>query len=165
MVQRQVGSRLKWSWTRGGPLQWQSSEPAPDVLDSAILRLRPFILNDDPVFLYGIHNICRRRLRSDSLRVEVERIRAAWSKAQRSGGMALTIDEHDLSPEYVTNLWINGFYFHTEPALRAELEQLVPEAMLLTRHLFLDYVYRALECVLGTAEIVRAGLASDLFDR
>jgi hypothetical protein len=165
VVREQVGSQLKMSWKQGEPLQWRSTEPLAELLDSVLLRLRPFILNEDPAFLTGIHNICHQRLRSDTLRGQLVEIRTRWRAAQRTGILALRINERDLAPEYVMRLWINGWYFHSDPELTAELEQLAPEAHLLTRHVFLDYVYRAIESALRTAAVVRAGLAGDLFDR
>jgi hypothetical protein len=56
-------------------------------------------------------------------------------------------------------LWINGYYFHSEPALEAELRGLAAEGQILSRHVFLDHVYRAVECVIWTASVLQDAIS------
>lgn len=74
---------------------------------------------------------------------------------------ALRINERDLSPEHVMRLWINGYYFHAEPALEAELKGLAGPGEILSRHVFLDYIYRSLDAVIWTASVLQDAIDRD----
>jgi hypothetical protein len=155
LVKHSLGGQLTMSARQGQPMQWSSIEPSEPELESALLRLRPFLNEREAVHLSAVHNACYQAIRSDELRGYLVEARAEWSRAQRQGILALEVDGRQLTPEHVMDLFINGWYFHGDEAKRAELEALLPEVALLTRHIFLDYLYRAIEQVLYVAEVVR----------
>jgi hypothetical protein len=163
LVREHVGASMTMSWRQGEPWTWSSTEPAPEILESALVRLRPFLTSGNQVFLFGIYNICQRRLRHDGMRTFLGETRDAWSRSQRQGFFGLKVDERDILPERVADLWLNGFYFHDDPAKRAELESF-GGATMLSRHLFLDYIYRAIEATVATASVVKPALEQDLFE-
>lgn len=164
LVKERIGSSLNVRWQRGSPIVWSTREPSDDVLESLLLRLRPMVAPSSDISIFAIHNVCEARLSHAEMRRFLRDVRAGWTRSQREGIMGLRIDERDMSPERAADLMINGYYFHDEPAKRAELEKLVGPAAILTRHVFIDYVYRAVDAVYSTADVVRIGLERDLFD-
>ena len=164
LVKHSVGSSLNVRWQQGSPITWTTREPSDDVLESLLVRIRPMLSQGD-INLFAIHGVCEQRLSNPEMRFFLRDVRAEWSRSQRQGIMGLRIDQRDVRPDHVADLFINGYYFHDEPFKAAELETIVGEARLLTRHLFLDYVYRAVEVVYSTNDVVRIGLERDLFDQ
>jgi hypothetical protein len=159
IVQREVGTKLEISWRQGQPWRFQTTEPSDELLKALLMDLWPLVVLGESVNLRTICDICERRLRTDDHRRALREGREAWRTAQRKGAFALRINERDLPPEHVMRLWINGWYFHSEPALEAELQGLMPEGQILSRHIFLDYIYRGVECVIWTASVLQDAIA------
>jgi len=164
IVRQQVGSQLQVSWRQGEPLRFQSTEPNEESLGALLLVLRPLVVLGESINLGAIFDIGERRLRTDDHRRALREGREAWRIAQRKGMLALRINERDLSPEYVMRLWINGYYFHAEPALEAELRGMAGPGRTLSKHVFLDYIYRALECVIWTASVLQDAIDRDVLE-
>ena len=164
IVRQQVGSELQISWQQGEPMRFQSTEPNEESLGALLLVLRPLVVLGESINLRAIFDIGERRLQSDNHRRALREAREAWRTAQRRGIFALRINERDLSPEYVMRLWINGYYFHAEPTLEAELRGLAGPGQVLSRHVFLDYVYRALDCVIWTASVLEDAINRGVLD-
>ena len=162
IIKGRVGASLNVHWQVGGPTTWTTREPAPEALEALVLRLRPF-LAPNGIGIYPIHNICGQRLEHAEMRAFLRTTREDWSLAQRQGIMALEIDERDYRPDRVADLMID-VYFHPENAeAQTEYARLVGPGRILARHVFLDYVYRAVEAVFSTHDVVRIGLERDLF--
>jgi hypothetical protein len=70
----------------------------------------------------------------------------------------------DLRPDHVADLMINAWYMHDDAGKAAELEAMISEVRLLTRHLFIGYVFSTVEAIFSTADVVRIGLQRDMFD-
>jgi hypothetical protein len=162
LVQSRVGASLEISWKQGSPVTWASKTPSDELLEPLLVRIRPLLAQGD-VTVLGIHKVCERRLENAEMRAFLRDVRAEWIRSQRSGIIGLRIDERDMPPEHVADLMINGHYFHDDEAKRSELLSIVGEAAILTRHVFVDYIYRAVEVVYSTADVVRIGLERDLF--
>lgn len=165
LVVRGGQAQLEMSWTKGGPTRWTSREPAAELLDSLVIRVRPFLLEEDPAHLFSILKICDNSLRSDQIRSFLADVRQEWATSQRRTLISLNTDGRDIRPDLAARLWLYGYWFHPNGPERAELEAMFGPAKLLTRHMFLDYVYGAAEAALAAADAVRVGLEQDLFDR
>jgi hypothetical protein len=156
-------SSLNISWTRGAPLTFATRQPNADVLKSLLVDLRPLVQPGDAVNMLDIMSICDRRLSTDRMRQWIRDVRSEWLRSQRQGTFGLRINERDMRPDYVADLVIST-RFHSSISRKRELDAIVGEARLLTDHLFIDYVYSAIEAVVATASAVRPGLATHAFD-
>lgn len=165
LIKRGAPTQLKFAWHRGGPPTWTSTEPTREALDALVIRLRPFVLDDDPAHLFSVMAICQASLRSDAMRAFLLDVRAEWSASQKRGALGLTFNERVMRPDRVARLWLNGYWFHPNGPEREELDAMIGPAQLLTRHMFLDYVYGAAEAAIATVDVVKIGLEQDLFDR
>ena len=89
--------------------------------------------------------------------------RQAWKDELKRGGIHLNFNERDIRPEYLTNLWINGYYFHDEPEKYRKLKSLLPHESMLVRHIFLDHVIEATRQILYLAFIMKVAFREGLF--
>jgi hypothetical protein len=60
---------------------------------------------------------------------------------------------------WVVGSWRSVLRDPREPALEAELRGLAAEGLILSRHVFLDHVYSAIECVIWAASVLQDAIA------
>ena len=152
---------IQWNNMQG--LRFNSREPDEDDLRSFLITFRQFISVKEPVFLYIIYQLCQLHLISDELKGCLIKSREAWKKAQKNTGIKLTINGLELTPEYVTDLWINGYYFHNNSKKMFELKRLLPQESMLVRNHFLNFLVDATRQILYVSNIITIALKEDLF--
>jgi hypothetical protein len=113
-------------------------------------------MNDEPVYLSRIYNIAQQHLTSGDLKKKLQDSRRIWSAFQKHGPIRVAVDSQPLTPERVTDLWINGYYFHNDADFRI-IENLARSGPggVLARHLFLDCITEALKQIVYVANVVR----------
>jgi hypothetical protein len=118
-------------------------EPDPEDLESYLLPFRQLLLQKEPASLGRINNILAQGLTNDELRSWLDESRQQWKRALQYGGMRLVIRGKEITPEYATDLWINGYYFHTTQKLEELKNFTGPFEDILVRNRFLNNVYDA----------------------
>lgn len=154
------GLTIRASSTEG--MSFSSQEPDEEDLRSFLLSFRQFILNDDPVYLFKIYNLCQKHITSDKLKKYLVQSREAWKKGLKKGGINLIFNEREITPEYVIDLWINGWYFHNDIEKLTKLQRLLPHEHMLVRQHFLSSLLEATWHVLYVAHIVTVALRDGL---
>lgn len=133
-----VGFTLKAE--QGGPMSAEFREPPETALRSYLLAFRPFMSNDDPLYVDGIHNLLHRAIRGDPLKEKLGSWRSSWQNNRKLGAMRLELNGAAMTPARALDLWINGYYFHNDRAKAAELRRLSGIDGGLVRHAALDLV-------------------------
>jgi hypothetical protein len=124
------------------------------------MSLRRFVSPRDPVFLNRIHNQCEQHITSDELKDYLRHARERWKQAQQSGGMQFVLNDRELTPAHLADLWINGHYFHgsiDDPKTR-ELQEMQGLRMGLDRFNFVSFVGDAVHHVVYVESIIRHAL-------
>jgi hypothetical protein len=138
-------------------------QPNEVALRSALLTLRKFVSQREEVFLDRIYNICEQHITSAELKAFLRDAREHWKKAQRSQGIAWTLNGKELTPAYVADLWINGHYLHSDAEKLRELEQLSSTGLGLERFTFVGFVGDVLRQVLYVDNVIRHALRDGCF--
>lgn len=162
LVRRGFNPGLTIKWDRMSGLRFESREPDEEDLRSFLITFRQFISDDEPVYLNRIYNLCQQFLTGDDLKGYLVQARAAWKETQKRSGLRVVLNGRELTPEFVTDLWINGYYFHNDGEKRAVLKRLVPHERMLVRYCFLDFLVEATRQVLYVANVVRVALRKGL---
>ncbi len=141
----------------------QSHQPAEEDLRSCLVTLRQFLMDKEPVFILRIYNIAQLHLASDELRKHLQDSRRLLSKFQKQGPLRVEINGKELTPERITDLWINGYYFHNDADFRT-IENLASSGPggALARHLFLDYITEAAKQIFYVGNVLRCADAHEL---
>jgi hypothetical protein len=156
-------SSLNINFAKGGPLTVRHHEPDEEDLRSYLLDFRKLVSDREPVFVYRVFKVAHRHVSSDEIVAGLARARAAWRDALQQGDIRFVVNDIDLTPETIMDLWINGWYFHDDVEKRRKLEALgdVPAS----RWLFIDSVVSATKVVLYVGHVLkialREGLVSD----
>ena len=143
---------------------FESREPDEEDLRSFLLTFRQFVSNDEPIFLSSIYNLCRQCLTSGELKGYLVQSRDAWKRALRGRGFKIVFDEGRVTPEEVADLWINGWYFHSDNEKMRRLKSLIPEQQIMARWLFLDFVAEATRQVFYVRNLITVALRDGLID-
>ncbi len=136
------GTSLSFNFDRVNGLSFSSKQPDEDLLRSFLLTFRKFVSNNEAIFLFKVFNLCQQHLNSDKLKEHLIDARQLWSQQMQSGKtgkVRFTKNGRLLFPEYVTDLWINGYYFHDSPDKLRELQEVLSDDSFLARHIFLDH--------------------------
>lgn len=120
----------------------ESNLNQPDELDfMAYLSIfRHFISEKEDVFLSHILNICSLRLTSDVMKQNVAHLRESYKQVKQHNGMHLIVNGRQLTPLQVTDIYINGKYFHNDLEYQQQLDSLNPFKSNLLRSRFLNFV-------------------------
>ena len=140
------------SFSQGAGLSFQTNEPDEHQLRSLLLALRPFTLNDEPVFLPRVFNILYQQLRDVHLRDALTRTREWW-KAEQRGQVAIIVDGQNYPAEKIFDLWVNGVYFHDDRKKAEALETLGP-IVGLSRTILQSFAVGAVSAALSTSWII-----------
>lgn len=158
------GAPLNWTinYDRLRGARFAATEPHPDDLRSFLTVLRHFLLEKEPTHIGKIYNLCERHIASDELKSYLRDARKMWKQAQRQSGIKLVLDDREWQPEYIADLWLNGWYFHNDSEKRAALQRLMPPAGMLVRHVFIGTMFEAARVVVHLGNVIRAALRGGL---
>lgn len=161
------GTSLSFGMDRVKGLTFSSKQPDEELLRSFLLTFRRFISENETVFLFKIFNLCQRHLNSDRLKNYLIEARQNWSQqvhSGRTGGVNYKLNGIQISPETITDLWINGYYFHDSPDKLRDLEKLLSDNRVLVRHIFLDHLVEAVRFISYTRFIVTVAFREGHFN-
>ena len=139
--------RTKIEWNAAHQLKMTTEGTDEDDLRSFLLTFRQFVAAKEPIYLHRIFNICQRRITNEAIRNNIAHARQVWKNRMRSEGFLVTLDDVVMTPEHVSDLMINGYYFHNDSAYRGELDHMWPIGREITKALFVDFVVNATNVV------------------
>jgi hypothetical protein len=150
-----VGMTLSFNQAEGTKVAL--TQPDEDDLRSTLLTLRQSVMKNEPVYLHRIHNLCYRYTTSEVLRGYLREARSQWTQSveKSAGGMRLVLNGQDWSPEFVADVYINGYYFHNNEGKADLLARLGNPERALSKYQFLNFVVETASQVLVVSNIIR----------
>jgi hypothetical protein len=114
-----ISFKMEFSNLKGrGYMAAESSEPDDEELRSFLTLFRQFMSDNEPIHLEGIYNILFQYITNDELKERLKEARQAWKESLRGYGTLIFEDgsgnRREMTPELATDIWINGFYFHSD---------------------------------------------------
>jgi hypothetical protein len=84
-------------------------------------------LKNDPIInLFAIYNLCHQHLLNKQYKAYLAKSRQIAAYALKTSCFHLNVNAHDMSPEFVSDVWINGYYFHDNIEHGGFLRSLAP---------------------------------------
>jgi hypothetical protein len=134
-------------------------------LRSFLTLFRRFFLKDDPVInLFSIYNLCHQHLINEQYKDFLVKSREIASYALKNSSFQLKIAEAEMTPEHISDVWINGYYFHDNTDHLNFLRSLPPfytEVVLKTY--FFDYLRDMTMQIIYTNNVINAALNDGSF--
>jgi hypothetical protein len=132
-------------------------------LRSFLTFFRRFVLQRDPVvYLFSIYNLCHQYLTNETHKAYLVRSRQIALEVLRTSAFQLKINEQDMTPELVSDIWINGWYFHDNIDHLLFLRALPPETYIMLNLYFFDYLRGITRQILYTSDVVNVALNEEL---
>lgn len=158
LIRRGFNPAITIKWEKMQGLRFKPEEPDEDDLRSFLITFRQFIAKREPVFLYHIYNLCQKHLTSNKLKDFLIKSRKIWREIDTNTGMKLVYNGRQLTPEYVTDLWINGYYFHNDSEKMSILKSLLPHENMFIKHQFLSFLVEATRQVIYVGNIITVAI-------
>lgn len=157
---RRNGLTSSWSFSynKDQPITCRSIEPDRDLFASYLLDFRKFISEGEPIFIGYIFGLCHEHLTNDEFKGAIRHCQQGWRNAVEENGVTLIVDGKQITPEHLADLWINGQYFHNDPAKLSELKRYVNKSFLFARHEFIAFIVTATAVIGRAGTIVRIAL-------
>jgi len=160
---------VKWNEIDG--LSFTSKYPNEEYLRSYLLIFRQFILNNEPVFIHKIYNLCQCYLIDEQFKTYLKKSREIWEKSKKNLGIQIEYkakgifgkESEEITPELATDLFINGYYFHSDLKKRKILQSIMPLDEVLLRFQFLSFIQEGTKQVLYMGNIIKIGFEKVLF--
>ena len=145
----------------GTDLRVSVDRPDEEAMIAYLVRLRPFVLKNEPVNLTSIYNLCFKHARTKQLGARLIVWRSQWKRISRRAGLHVIIDAEELISHKVFDLYMNSI-FHTDLGKQRRLEALDSMDGALYHTVFADFVVKASEQVVKLSWMVADALEGDL---
>jgi hypothetical protein len=142
------------------------TEPRNDLLIGFLGVFRQFINDNEQINQYKIFNTLHQCLTDDYLKGELIKARASWTKIMKTDGMSITYNGHELTPLFVTDMWINDALHSDidEPLKAAILKNMRPHERAPMRYKFFLCITNAC-LVIGYVDfVITKALDEELLD-
>jgi hypothetical protein len=109
-----LGTEFHVDFNQGEPSTFGVHRPDRTELGAFLLTLRHFVASGSPIEFSRVQRLYREHVRSDALRAQAEADAREYRQACRSGPIAFKLNDQELRPDRVLDLWINGEFFHLD---------------------------------------------------
>jgi len=151
------------NWNKMQGINFMARQPDETELRAFLLTFRQFISKKEPIFIYRIYNLCQKSLVNDKFKEHLIKSRSIWEHAQKSCGINFIYNGQKISPEYAVNLWVNGYYFHSDEEKLKTLHYMLPPGRMLSRFQFLSFIQDATRQILYLDNIIKISFKEGYF--
>jgi len=147
---------------RDKPVEFKLEEPDEGELRDYLMTFRRFVSNED-VSLNHIINICQKRLTNVEQKQQLPTVRQLWSETRQHSGLKLVMNGKEVSAEKISDMWLNGRYFHDDLDYRELLDSLPSLIYADLREKFLNFVIQASRIIIYMGLLVDTSLQAGSF--
>lgn len=158
------GMHFKVQLFAGSNASTPSHKPEEEHLRSFILLFRQFLSDSEPVFIRRIFNDTIRFLVDDKTKQLVIETRDLWDSSLHCGPFKMSFKKEELTPKQSLDLWINGYYFHSDLDKATELEKFGKGQSGLAHIQLITSLPRLVELVLYMEVLIRNAFDNKLFE-
>lgn len=163
LIQKGFSIQQKIYGERGRPVEFNLTQPEESDLKDYLVSFRHFISEKEDIHLNRILSICHRRLTSDEMKQNLAQARQSFEQIKQHNGSSFHMNGHELTPLQVTDMYLNGKYFHNDLEHQHQLDSLLPFEADLLRFRFLDFVINASKIIAYVRNVVIHAFQEDLF--
>ena len=88
------------------------------------MAFRKFLLKRDPTFIGYVFGIAHRHITNEEFVARLAAAREKWNDAMKKGNVVYKVNDDQLTPELVMDLWINGGCPHDDLEKDGRLQEL-----------------------------------------
>ncbi len=154
MTEGNLTYRVHWDVENGSRHELEGFETEQLVYASSLIR--PFVSEEEPLFLPHIHNLLFTTTALDeSLTQDLKNARSLFDKIMHDKTVGISIHGEPYPANRIWDLFFNGKFFHVDKELRIPLEKaLQPTSGFLVRHQFNIMIANYVGLILWYARII-----------
>lgn len=137
-----------------GPATATVTEPDDTALSSLLLKLRPFLLQDEDAYLPEILNLARRLVDDPELVHAIESGRHGYEQASVGSMFKVAIGGREMTPKAAAELYLYSTYYHSHRDLEEQLNAITGPAASMTRYLLIDYIAEVTKVITWTHSVI-----------
>ena len=137
-------------------------QPDEADLKDYLMTFRHFISDQEDVFLGRIFNICHRRLMNEEMKQDLAYMHQLFNRIKLHNGISLHVDGNELSPLQVTDIYLNGKYFHNDLEYQNQLDTLPSSVADMLRFHFLHFVINGSKVIFYVQNVVSLAFSEQL---
>lgn len=166
LFQDASGLSTSWtvSWSQGQPLSIATTMPNPDLFLALLASARPLLTLQGPPSLGHTLGILWRRLDSDALRERMAEVSTTFTTSKRLGTVGLIVNDEQVSPILLLDLYINGQGLHADTDKRARLDTYRAAIPGLTETAMVELVDVGIRCLIETRAVILEARDRGLLD-
>jgi hypothetical protein len=154
--------KLTMTFNESG-LQSTIKQPEDTNLRAYLTIFRQFILKRELTNMDNIYELCQAHLKDDRLKGNLAKSQELWHNAFNRATSRMVYNGRILSPEEVTDLFLYGGMFHSDPDKERFLKALLPHEYNIFRWQFLELITRASKQIFYVDNVIVGGLKDGLF--
>ena len=108
------GASYNFSWEAGKPATISGSGPSDDQLAVLVHRLRPFLLQNEPLYFNSIRGIISRGAESKELKEWLAQTKLRFTGRLSQQQVVVTANDLVLNSEAALEKWLNAFEYHRD---------------------------------------------------
>jgi hypothetical protein len=118
LIKEGIPSSLSVSWTQGVGLKVETKLPNDEQIDAMLMKLRPFLLDNERTNFNDIWNIISKATKSQRVRKHLKALRFLYSGGNLQSVFVAGASSNDVPDGKIVNseemlqLWLNGYRFH-----------------------------------------------------
>jgi hypothetical protein len=130
-----------------------------EYLRSFVTLFRRFASKKEPLYLFRIYSLCHLHLTNDQYKTYLVKSRKIVLHVCEQSSFALKINEREMDPDLVSDLWINGYHLHDDGDKYRFLKMLSPLDREILNLAFFEYLQDMTKQILYVDNIIAASLA------
>ncbi|HET7076896.1 MAG TPA: hypothetical protein VFM49_05535 [Chloroflexia bacterium] len=162
LVQAEYSPSLKIQSDQTAGFRVLVNEPDETQLKAFLVDFRPFIMEQEPIYLDKIYNLCHQYVTDEHLRAELVEARADWARMQKAAAMRLIWNGVEQVPEALSDRWVQGYYLHNDWETIQRFDALPPHERAVLRYHFLQFVFQATHNILWVGSAINYALHAGL---
>ncbi|MCC7169270.1 MAG: hypothetical protein IT459_02380 [Planctomycetes bacterium] len=121
-VQNRRGGQISLKWSIGQPLKSNADPVDVEEVAALLLRLRPFVLKDEPYYFHKVKKLLKRRLEHKALRNQLDLLDSGFElRTMQQQVRIMGRDRHVISVPFVMD-WLNAYEYHRNSSKREAVE-------------------------------------------
>lgn len=151
-------------YERGQPIQSMLDQPEETYLKEYLMTFRHFISESEDTFLGSIFNICYKRSIDEETKGNIIQLRKIYENIKIDNSMRLYINEVRYTPLQITDIYLNGKYFHNDLEYQQLIDNLDPFIVANLRKYFLNFLIDTSKIIIITSNNIELAFKGNLFD-
>lgn len=121
-VQERQGGQIAVNWSVGQPIRSAAKQVDHEAVGAMLLRLRPFVLENERTFFHRVKKVLKRRLDHQAFRKHIDLLDDAFSLGALQRRIRVSTERRNPLSVAVVMDWLNAYEYHRDLEKKVAVE-------------------------------------------